>query len=61
MVGRKWSACEGDVFAFAEQREDDQRGKDQELYDDGNQNRAAFSAGSAAFLIGIAFDETALQ
>ena len=57
-VGWQWRALEGDAFAFAEDREDNQGSDDEDLQDDGYQDCAAFYATSVALLVEVAFYET---
>lgn len=51
----------GDVFAFAEEREENDRGDNQNLQNDRDEKSATLVAANAFFLGGITFDEAASQ
>src|SRR5260370_39754246 len=50
-----------DALRLAEQRQDDERGKNRALHNDGNRERTTADAALPAELPGIAFDKTSAQ
>jgi hypothetical protein len=58
---KRHHAGERDAFWFAEERDENDRGEYSALRSYGNDQGAATDAALACALLGIAFDETALQ